>query len=50
MIIGYFAIASSRDPHVEAFGLAMKAIQTVLLVLLVYLAVKAPARKRATWR
>ena len=49
VIVGYFAVAPSRDPHVEVWGLLMKAAQLAILALLAYLAVKTPAgpRRRA---
>jgi hypothetical protein len=46
VVIGYFAIAPSREPSVEFWGLVMKAAQLVILALLLYLAVKAPWRAR----
>ena len=36
-IIGYFAVAPTRDPHFELWGLAIKAIQVILLAALGYL-------------
>ncbi len=45
VIIGYFAVAPSRDPHYEVWGLTMKVAQLAILGLLVYLAVKTPWRR-----
>lgn len=39
-IVGYFAVAPTRDPHFELWGLAIKAIQVVLLAALGYLIVR----------
>ncbi len=36
-IVGYFAVAPTRDPHFEFWGLAIKASQVVLLAALGYL-------------
>ncbi len=35
-IIGYFIVAPSRDPHFEAWGIAIKVVQVVLLAILGY--------------
>lgn len=35
-IVGYFIVAPSRDPHFEAWGIAIKVIQLVLLAVLGY--------------
>lgn len=40
-IVGYFAVAPSRDPHFEIWGLAIKASQVVLLAALGYLITRA---------
>jgi hypothetical protein len=48
VLIGYFVVASSRDPHYEAWGVLMKVAEVVMLVLLLYLAVKtSPGSKGA---
>jgi len=39
VLIGYVAVAPSRDPHVEAWGLLIKLAQIVILGSLVYLTV-----------
>lgn len=47
-IIGYFAVAPSRDPHFEAWGLAIKAVQLVLLAAVGYLIIgdqRAPGHR-----
>jgi ABC-type Fe3+-siderophore transport system permease subunit len=36
-IIGYFAVAPTRDPHFELWGIAIKASQVILLAALGYL-------------
>ena len=36
-IIGYFAVAPSREPHFELWGIVIKAAQVVLLAALGYL-------------
>ncbi len=36
-IVGYFAVAPTRDPHFELWGIAIKASQVVLLAALGYL-------------
>jgi hypothetical protein len=41
VLIGYFAVAPSRDPHSEAWGLVIKVAQVVILGLLLYLTVTA---------
>jgi len=46
VLIGYFAVAPSRDPHVEVWGIGLKIVQVLMLVVLVYLALKPGARKR----
>ncbi len=46
-IVGYFAVAGTRDPHFEIWGLAIKASQVVLLAALGYLIIRdsrAPRR------
>ncbi len=35
-IIGYFIVAPSRDPNFEAWGIAIKVVQVVLLAVLGY--------------
>ncbi len=40
-IVGYFAVAGTRDPHFEVWGLAIKASQVVLLAALGYLISRA---------
>jgi hypothetical protein len=35
-IIGYFIVAPSSDPHFEAWGIAIKVVQVVLLAILGY--------------
>lgn len=35
-IVGYFIVAPSRDPHFEAWGIAIKVTQLVLLAVLGY--------------
>ncbi len=39
-IVGYFAVAPTRDPHFELWGLAIEAIQMVLLAVLGYLIIR----------
>ncbi len=39
-IIGYLIVAPSRDPHFELWGVAIKAVQAILLVALGYVIVK----------
>jgi hypothetical protein len=39
-IIGYFIVAPSRDPHFELWGIAIKAVQVVLLAALGYLIIQ----------
>lgn len=46
VLAGYFAVSPSRDPHFEAWGLTMKVVQVVVLGVLLYLALKAPAASR----
>ena len=46
VLIGYVAVAPSRDPHVEAWGLLIKLAQVVILGLLVYLAVTSSRSAR----
>ena len=46
-IIGYFIVAPSRDPHFETWGIAIKLVQAVLLVVLGYVIAgdrRTPAR------
>ncbi len=46
-IAGYFAVAPTRDPHFEAWGIAIKAVQVVLLAAVGYLLIhhrRAPGR------
>lgn len=46
-IIGYFIVAPSRDPHFETWGIAIKAVQAVLLVVVGYVIAsdrRTPAR------
>ena len=38
-LIGYFIVAPSRDPHFEAWGIAIKAVQVVLLAVLGYVVI-----------
>lgn len=40
-LIGYFAVAPSRDPHFEAWGIAIKVVQVALLAAVGYLIVRA---------
>ncbi len=40
-IAGYFAVAPTRDPHFEIWGIAIKASQVVLLAVLGYLITRA---------
>ena len=44
-IIGYFAVAPSREPHFEVWGIVIKVAQVVLLAALGYLLMRH--RKRA---
>lgn len=46
VIVGYFAVAPSRDPHIEPWGLLIKAAQVAILAILLYLAVTAPPASR----
>ncbi len=49
-IIGYFIVAPSRDPHFEAWGIAIKLVQAALLVVLCYVIAsnrRKPARSSA---
>jgi F0F1-type ATP synthase assembly protein I len=46
VLIGYFAVAPSRDPHYETIGLLMKVVQVVMLGLLAYLTLRAPREAR----
>lgn len=39
-IIGYFIVAPSRDPHFELWGIAIKAVQVVLLTAVSYLIIQ----------
>ncbi len=39
-IVGYFAVAPTRDPHFELWGIAIKASQVVLLAALGYLIIR----------
>ena len=46
-VIGYFIMAPSRDPHFEAWGIAIKITQAALLVVLGYVIAgdrRTPAR------
>ncbi len=38
-IIGYFIVAPSRDPQFEAWGIAIKAVQVVLLAVIGYVVI-----------
>ena len=40
-IIGYFIVAPSRDPHFEAWGIAVKVVQVVLFAVLGYVIIAA---------
>jgi 4-amino-4-deoxy-L-arabinose transferase-like glycosyltransferase len=40
VIVGYFVTADIRQPPVEPWGLTLKAVQSALLVALVYLTVR----------
>jgi len=42
VLVGYFAMASVREPRYDAWGLTMKAAQAVMLCVLVLLALTAP--------
>ncbi len=47
-IVGYFAVAPSRDPHFEAWGIAIKVVQVALLAAVGYLIARhrrAPAER-----
>jgi hypothetical protein len=50
VLVGYFAVAPSRDPHIETWGLLMKGVQVAILAILPYLAAMAPSRKRSAAR
>jgi hypothetical protein len=39
-IVGYFAVAPTRDPHFEFWGIAIKASQLVLLAAVGYLIIR----------
>jgi hypothetical protein len=41
VLVGYFAVAPSRDPHYETIGLLMKVVQAVMLGLLLFLALES---------
>jgi hypothetical protein len=45
-IVGYFAVASGRNPPYELWGIVLKIFQVITLVALVYLALH-PARRGA---
>lgn len=47
-ITGYFIVAPSRDPHFELWGIAIKAVQVVLLAALGYLIIQ-DRRASAVW-
>lgn len=44
VVLGYFAVAASRTPAFEVWGIALRLIQIPLFVALVYLIVRAPER------
>ena len=48
VLVGYFAVAPSRDPHYEAWGLAIKVAEVIILGLLLYLVVSARRGSRAS--
>jgi hypothetical protein len=39
-IVGYFAVAPSRDPHFEVWGIAIKVVQVALLAAVGYLLIR----------
>lgn len=45
-LVGYFAMASVRDPRYDAWGLTMKVVQAVMLALLLLLARTVPGASR----
>ena len=47
VLIGYFAIASMRDPHYEGWGVTMKAVEVVMLAMLLYRAAKFSSPRAA---
>jgi presenilin-like A22 family membrane protease len=55
VVLGYFAVAASRTPAYEMWGMTLRLIQIPLFVALVYLVVRAPeqagrARRTAATR
>ncbi len=46
VIAMYVAVAPQRDPSYEAWGIGLKVVQAILLLALVYLAVRAPRGNR----
>jgi hypothetical protein len=46
VVLGYFAVAASRTPSFEAWGITLRLIQIPLFVALVYLVVRAPRTDR----
>lgn len=50
-ILMYFNLASERTPAYEEWGIVIRVLQVVLLVVLVYLAIRAPqGERRLSWR
>jgi hypothetical protein len=44
VVLGYFAVAASRTPAFELWGITLRLIQIPLFVALVYLVMRAPGR------
>lgn len=47
VVVGYVAIASERTSAYEAWGIATKALQVLLLIALVYVTLRHPGRPAA---